>query len=96
MNPSKVVRGKVSRFTDLPNVGPAVAKDFEMLGFRTPDQLAEEDPLDLYRSLCVATGTRQDPCVLDVCMSVTSFLRGGPAQPWWQFTAARKRRYGQL
>jgi hypothetical protein len=96
MNPSRVVRGKVRRFTDLPNVGPAAARDFEVLGFSEPGQLVGADPLDLYRSLCIATGTRQDPCVLDVFMSVTSFLAGGPSEPWWHFTEERKQRYGRL
>lgn len=96
MNPSKVVRDKVQRFTDLPNIGPAAAKDFELLGYTQPHQLLGADPLDLYHSLCIATATRQDPCVLDVFMSVTSFLQGEAPQPWWHFTEARKKVYGQL
>ena len=96
MNPAKVVRGNVRRFTDLPNIGPAVARDFEVLGFSAPSQLVGADPFDLYQSLCIATGTRQDPCVLDVFMSVTSFLGGRPPEPWWYFTAKRKQRYGRL
>jgi len=94
MHPDKVVREKVRRLTDLPNIGPAGARDFELLGFNTPQQLAGADPLDLYTSLCVATGVRQDPCVLDVFMSVAHFLDGGSPQPWWHFTDERKRRYG--
>lgn len=96
MNPSKVVRGKVQRFTDLPNIGRAAANDFKLLGFSTPEQLVGADPLELYHSLCVATGTRQDPCVMDVFMSVTSFLGGGPPEPWWCFSAKRKQQYGNL
>jgi hypothetical protein len=34
--------------------------------------------------------------VLDVFMSVTSFLLDGPARPWWCFTEQRKRQYGRL
>lgn len=96
MNPAKVVRESVGRFTDLPNIGPAGAKDFEWLGFSEPSQLVGADPLTLYRSLCSITGSRQDPCVLDVFMSVTSFLQGEPPEPWWHFTERRKLRYGQL
>lgn len=96
MNPAKVVREKVRRFTDLPNIGPAAAKDFELLGFTEPRQLVGADPLDLYESLCAATGARHDPCVLDTFMSVTHFLEGGDPEPWWHFTGERKRRYGHL
>lgn len=96
MNPAKVVRSKVHRFTDLPNIGPAMAADFERLGYTTPEQLRGADPLDLYTSLCKATGSRQDPCVLDVFLSVTDFLAGGFPQPWWHYTAQRKREFGNL
>ena len=64
MNPSKVVRKNVRRLTDLPNVGPATAKDLELLGVTSPAQLAGRDPLRLYEALCRKTGVRQDPCML--------------------------------
>jgi hypothetical protein len=96
MNPDKVVREKVRGFTDLPNIGPAGAKDFEVLGFKYPSELVGADPLQLYEALSAATGCRQDPCVLDVLMSVTHFLEGGKPEPWWRFTEQRKRQYGHL
>jgi hypothetical protein len=96
MNPGKVVREKVRRFTDLPNIGLAGAKDFQVLGFREPSELVGEDPLKLFDALCAATGSRQDPCVLDVLMSVTHFLEGGKPEPWWHFTERRKHQYGHL
>lgn len=96
MNPAKIVREKVRRFTDLPNIGPAGAKDFALLGFKAPSELVGADPLKLYEALCAATGSRQDPCVLDVLMSVTHFLDGGKPEPWWHFTEQRKRQYGHL
>ncbi|UUZ51402.1 helix-hairpin-helix domain-containing protein [Massilia sp. B-10] len=55
--------------------------DFALLGYTSPAQLAGLDPLDLYRALCLASGQRQDPCVLDVFMSVTDFLVGRGAAP---------------
>ncbi|MBA4072274.1 MAG: mitomycin resistance protein [Gemmatimonas sp.] len=96
MNPAKVNRGKVSRLTDLPNVGPSVARDLQLLGIRTPSQLVGRDPAELYRALCKRTGTRQDPCVLDVFISITRFADGGPARPWWHYTAERKRKFANV
>lgn len=96
MNPAKVIRAKVRRFTDLPNVGAATAKDFELLGYKNPSQLIGADPFALYQAMCVATNSRQDPCVLDVFMSVVSFMDGNPPEPWWHFTERRKRDYGAL
>ena len=96
MNPDKIIREKVRRFTDLPNIGRAGAKDFELLGFKEPSELVGAEPLKLFEALCAASGSRQDPCVLDVLISVTHFLDGGKAAPWWHFTDQRKRQYGHL
>ncbi len=93
MNPARVCRAQVNKFTDLPNVGAAMARDFARLGFTSPDQLAGRDPYQLYQALCRETRTRQDPCVLDVFMSVTRFLAGESPKPWWNYTAERKRRW---
>lgn len=93
MNPAKVRREHVRKLTDLPNIGPAMAQDFALLDIRTPGELAGRDPLQLYHALCRKTGSRQDPCVLDVFISVTRFMDGDEPKPWWNYTAERKRRY---
>ena len=64
MHPAKVERSKVKRLTDLPNIGPAMAKDLELIGINMPPQLVGKDPVMLYQRLCKQTGTRHDPCVL--------------------------------
>lgn len=91
MHPDKVDRERVTRLTDLPNVGKATAGDLVLLGIRTPEQLVGQCPMDLYRRLCRKTGQRQDPCVIDVLMSLTEFMNGAPPKPWWAYTEARKR-----
>lgn len=96
MNPARVERERVRLLTDLPNVGPAMKRDMELIGVRTPAQLIGRDPLKLYRSLCAKTATRQDPCVLDVFISITRFMDGEDPRPWWAFTAERKLKYGAL
>lgn len=96
MNPAKVKRDQVRRLTDLPNVGPAMAKDLDLIGIRRPDQLAGKDPLKLYRQLCRECGARQDPCVLDIFISLTRFMDGEDARPWWAYTGERKRLYGSI
>ncbi len=91
MNPAKVVRETTKKLTDLPNVGKTVAKDLELIGIHTPEALIGKDPLLLYRSLCDATGTVHDPCMLDVLMSVVDYMNGGEPQVWWAYTKERKR-----
>jgi hypothetical protein len=77
---------------DLPNVGPATAADFRLLGITKPKQLKGKDPFQLYERLCALTGVRHDPCVIDVFIATTRFVGGEPAKPWWHYTAERKRR----
>lgn len=96
MNPSKVDRARLVRLTDLPNVGPATAEDLHLLGVRSPEDLVGRCPFELFTELCVKTGASQDPCVLDVFLSVTSFMNGGPALPWWRFTETRKAALAEL
>jgi hypothetical protein len=37
------------------------------------------------------TAAIHDPCVIDVFMSITSFMSGEEPRAWWHFTAERKR-----
>lgn len=96
MHPSRVQRGKTIELTDLPNVGPAMARDLALLGIRSPEDLTHRDPWALYAWLCERSGVRQDPCVLDTLMSITDYMAGHAPQPWWAYTSERKRRYGGL
>lgn len=80
----------VRKLADLPNIGKAGLKDFEVLCIQKPEDLRGKDPLALYEELCLRTGKRHDPCVIDVFMSVVSFVEGGPPLPWWKFTERRK------
>jgi hypothetical protein len=93
MNPKKVIREKTEKLTDLPNIGTSLAKDLERIGIDTPEKLEGEDPYGLYKKLCEITGRRQDPCVLDVFMSITDFMNGGEPEVWWSYTDKRKEKY---
>lgn len=94
MNPAKVQRRRVRELIDLPNVGAATAADLRRLGIETPQQLIGRDAWELYESLCRKTGVRHDPCVIDVFLSITDFMQGGEAKPWWHYTAQRKAQAG--
>jgi hypothetical protein len=93
MNPQKVQRDKVFELEDLPNIGKAMATDLRCIGIRSPQQLVGKDPFQLYEALCKRTGVRHDPCVIDVFRSITHFMGGGDALPWWSFTSERKQTY---
>lgn len=95
MHPGKVDRTRLHALTDLPNIGPACAKDLRLLGIHTPDQLVGRDAFELFDALCSTTATRHDPCVIDVFLSVTRFMAGEAPRPWWAYTAERKQRLAQ-
>jgi len=96
MNGVVAQRSSLERFEQIPNVGRATAEDLRLLGFRTPAELAGQDPRALYDRLCERTATRQDPCVLDVLISAVRYMEGAPARPWWAYTAERKTQHPDL
>jgi hypothetical protein len=79
---------------DLISVGPAMLRDFELLGVRSVGQLARQNPQRLYDRLERATGQRQDPCVLDVFRAAVAQAKNPrlPAEKcqWWYWSRERK------
>jgi len=97
MKPRKAAQAaECDIFEQLPNVGVAMAADLRALGLVHPRELAHRDPFVLYQALCIHTGKRQDPCVLDTFMAITDFMRGAAPAPWWRYTAQRKLLYGAV
>ena len=94
MNPDKVDRTRLEKLTDLPNIGSAIAADLRLLGIDEPDDLVGQFPFELYHVLSSIKGRRQDPCLLDVLISITRFMDGEDPRPWWHYTAERKRVFG--
>lgn len=84
---------------DLVSVGPAMVRDFELLGVRSVEQLARRNPEALYERLCEITGQAQDVCVLDVFCAAVAQARN-PQLPrrqaqWWYWSRQRKARYAR-
>jgi len=84
-------RSSGSDLLQLANVGPAVVRYFERVGVTRTVQLAGRDPLEIYEEMCAADGRRHDLCLLDTVMSAVEQADGGPARPWWRYTAERRR-----
>jgi len=83
-------RETVTQLEDLPNIGPAMAKDLRLLGIARPVQLIGKDAYQMHRRLCTLSGKEHDPCVIDVFLSAISFMEGGEPAPWYHFTEERK------
>ena len=83
------------QLADLISIGPAMLRDFKMLGIRSVPQLAKQNPQRMYGRLNRVTGQRQDPCVLDTfCAAVAQAQNPRlPAEQcqWWYWSAKRKK-----
>lgn len=88
-------RKTVSQLEDLPNIGPAMAKDLRLLGVQHPQHLIGRNAYQMHRELCKLTHKEHDPCVIDVFLAAVDFMEGGKSVPWWHFTAERKRYLSQ-
>ena len=83
------------KLSDLISVGPAMLRDFEILGVRSVGQLARRNPERLYESLCRVAPQHQDICCLDVFCTAVAQARD-PRLPadqcqWWYWSRKRKR-----
>ena len=79
---------------DLVSVGPAMVRDFELLGIHSVAQLSRQNPEKLYERLCEITGKAQDVCCLDVFCAAVAQARN-PRLPmeqrqWWHWSRRRK------
>ena len=82
------------QLANLISIGPAMLRDFKLLGIHSVPQLAKQDPQRLYARLNRATGQRQDPCVLDTFCAAIAQARNPrlPAEQcqWWYWSRKRK------
>ena len=82
------------RLQDLISIGPAMLRDFELLGIRSVKQLACQNPARLYQKLCRATGQHVDICCQDVFSAAVAQTRNPllPAEQcqWWYWSRQRK------
>jgi hypothetical protein len=91
----EILMGTMARqLGDLISIGPAMLRDFELLGIRSVAQLARQNPQRMYARLDRVTGERQDPCVLDTFCAAVAQARNPrlpPAQcQWWYWSRKRK------
>lgn len=80
----------MKKLADLRNVGLATLKDLELLGISSVDELAKQDPTELFTALERCTNTRQDPCVWDVFAAIIHEAKTGEPSNWWAWTKKRK------
>jgi len=79
---------------ELVSAGPAMLRDFELLGIRTVAQLRRRNPCSLYQQLCRITGRHHDICCQDVFSAAIAQARNPLLPPeqcqWWYWSRRRK------
>ena len=82
------------KLEDLISVGPAIRRDFALLGISTVAELARREPEALYRELRRRTRKKQDVCVLDTFRAAVEQARDPSLPPekcvWWHWSRVRK------
>jgi nucleotidyltransferase/DNA polymerase involved in DNA repair len=85
---------KPRRLKHLISIGPAMLRDFELLGIHSVAQLARQNPQQLYEKLGRVAHQHQDICVLDVFRAAVAQARNPrlPAEQcqWWYWSRKRK------
>jgi hypothetical protein len=88
------MRTESRRLADLISVGPAMVRDFALLGVRSVTQLARRNPDRLYQELERVAPQHMDNCVLDVFRAAVAQARDPylPAEQrqWWWWSNKRK------
>jgi len=89
---------KERELRDLVSIGPAMLRDFQLLGIASVVQLSRQNPEKLYEKLCQITGQAQDICCLDVFRAAVAQARDPLLPPeqcqWWYWSRRRKARNG--
>ena len=80
----------LTKLTDLPNIGKAIAADLLAVGVASPEDLKVKDALEIFNGLKAVMGHRHDPCVYYTLLSAKHFMATGESLPWWKFTAQGK------
>jgi hypothetical protein len=75
-------------------VGPATVADLRLLGIHTVEQLVGKKAEVLYEELCNRTGSRHDPCCIDVFRAAVEQANNPSLEArkcnWWYWTKVRK------
>ena len=83
------------RLKELVSVGPAMVRDFKLLGIESVTQLSRRNPEKLYEKLCEVRGKTEDICCLDVFRAAVAQARNPrlPAEQrhWWYWSRRRRK-----
>jgi hypothetical protein len=89
---------KERQLADLISIGPAMLRDFDLLGISSVKELARRNPQQMYSRLNRLHGKKQDICVLDTYRAAVAQAKDPLLSPkksqWWFWSRLRKANHG--
>ncbi len=86
---------KARELSELDSIGPAMLRDFDLLGVRSVAELARRSPEKLYEQLCERRGKAVDICCLDVFRCAVAQARNprlaAAQRNWWYWSRQRRK-----
>lgn len=84
----------LKEFRQIPGIGKSIAEDLWNLGFRSAQDLKNQDPEELYLKLCIQQGTQIDRCMLYVFRCAVYYISNNEHDQellkWWNWKDAAK------
>ena len=84
----------LKEFQTIPGVGKSIAMDLWNLGFRSVQELAGQDPEELYIRQCALQGTQVDRCLLYTFRCAIYYASNEQHDPellkWWNWKDTAK------
>jgi hypothetical protein len=79
----------LKEFQHIPGVGKSISQDLWNLGFRSVQELKDQDPEELYLKICAYQGTQVDRCMLYVFRCAIYYASNEQHNPellkWWNW-----------
>ncbi len=79
----------VKEFRQIPGVGKSIANDLWSMGFRSLQELKNQDPEAMYDRLCELQGMQVDRCMLYVFRCAVYYTSNEQYEPdklkWWNW-----------
>ena len=79
----------IKEFQRIPGVGKTISQDLWNLGFRSVQELKDQDPEELYLKICAYQGTQVDRCMLYVFRCAVYYASNEQHDPellkWWKW-----------
>lgn len=89
MNPRATTdRAILNEFREIPGIGKSLAQDLYDLGFRSINELKNQNPEKMYDDFEKMVGAHADRCVLYVWRCAVYYARGGrdgEKLKWWNW-----------